>query len=294
MIDAVCTYGDERHTFSILKFQALPEIEIEQFRQFLECPECKGKAYYRKRSSDGKAACFGSRYHIVGCDEGSPSTQREREVSHSLEVNQIIAGADVISIDFLLSKAIKKSKDKLSTYKKSTAEQTTASVLNPKVNPKPDISSRIDAEEKPKSNIKRLGLEKILNSLMRGSDLAQSSTLIELDAGYTFKAKNLFVNFADAEPSDSVKQAKPKMYWGTISHLDKDLDWLNPSDCNDVGIPLSKYKSTILSHFNISEPRQLEGAGIIVFGKCFWNAKKTRKIIELWNAERIFISVLEE
>ncbi|AZG73670.1 hypothetical protein [Shewanella livingstonensis] len=291
MIDAVCTYGGERHIFSILKFQTLSESEIEQFRPFLMCPVCKGKAYYRKKSSDGKAACFGSRYHIAGCDEGSLSTQREREVSHSREVNQIIASADVISIDFLLSKSIKQTKDRPSRDK-----QITAVALNPKAysNLKPENINQLDAKAKPASNIKTLGLDKILNSLMRGSDLAQSTTLIELDVGYTFKAKNLFVNFADAEPCDSVKQAKPKMYWGTISHLDKELDWLNPSDCNDVGILLSKYKSAILSHFNISEPRQLEGAGIIVFGKCFWNAKKTRKIIELWNAERIFISVLEE
>ncbi|MBB1389351.1 hypothetical protein H5185_07930 [Shewanella sp. SG44-6] len=286
MIDAVCTYGGERHTFSILKFQVLPESEIEQFRQFLECPECKGKAYYRKTSSDGKAACFGSRYHIAGCDEGHPSTQRDRETRHAVEVNQFIADTNIISIDFRL----------LNTKKPILEAKTVASGANliPSRAPKIDNASRKPAGNNQQPKVKVLGLEKILNSLMRGSDLAQSSTLIELDTGYQFKAKNLFVNFAEAEPSANAKEAKPKMYWGTISHLDKALDWLNPSDCNDIGIPIAKYKSILLERFKVSEGRQLEGAGIILFGKCFWNAKKTRKIIELWNADRIFISVLED
>ncbi|MBB1380480.1 hypothetical protein WNY81_02930 [Shewanella frigidimarina] len=286
MIDAVCTYGGQRHTFSILKFQALPETEIEKCRQFLQCPECEGKAYYRKRSSDGKAACFGSRYHVAGCDEGHPSTQRDRETRHSVEVNKVISDTHIISIDFMLS----------NTKKPVTEVQTvaaTSSLISTRL-PKIDNASRKHAGSNEQAKVKVLGLEKILNSLMRGSDLAESSTLIELDTGYKFKAKNLFVNFAEAEPSANAKEAKPKMYWGTISHLDKELDWLNPSDCTDVGIPISKYKSIILERFNVSEGRQLEGAGIILFGKCFWNSKKTRKIIELWNADRIFISILED
>ncbi|MBB1440908.1 hypothetical protein H5202_20055, partial [Shewanella sp. SG41-4] len=283
MIDAVCTYGGERHTFSILRFQTLTETEIEKFRQFLQCPECKGKAYYRKRSSDGKAACFGSRYHVAGCDEGHPSTQRDRETRHSVEVNKVISDADIISIDFMLS----------STKKPATEVQTVASTPTAPLLHKIDNTSRKHASNNEQTKVKVLGLEKILNSLMRGSDLAESSTLIELDSGYKFKAKNLFVNFAEAEPSANAKEAKPKMYWGTISHVDKELDWLNPSDCNDVGIPISKYKSILLERFNVAEGRQLEGAGVILFGKCFWNSKKTRKIIELWNADRIFISILE-
>ncbi|OCP81698.1 hypothetical protein AKH11_13755 [Vibrio parahaemolyticus] len=46
--------------------------------------------------------------------------------------------------------------------------------------------------------------------------------------------------------------------------------------------------------FKITERRDLEGARFILFGKCFWNTQKTRKIIELWNANGIFISVDED
>ena len=152
MIDAVCTYGGQKHTFSILKFQALTETEIEKFRQFLQCPECKGKAYYRKRSSDGKAACFGSRYHVAECDEGHFSTQRDRETRHSVEVNKVISDADIISIDFMLS----------NTKKPVTEVQTVASTssLISSSLPKIDNASRKHNGNNEQTKVKVLGLEK--------------------------------------------------------------------------------------------------------------------------------------
>ncbi|TOL77275.1 hypothetical protein CGH89_25105, partial [Vibrio parahaemolyticus] len=74
-------------------FQKLSDSDIEKYRQYLECPnpKCAAEAYYRRKSVDGKAACFGSRYHVQGCNEGRSSPQREREVKHALEVDKIIA-----------------------------------------------------------------------------------------------------------------------------------------------------------------------------------------------------------
>ncbi|MBE7216384.1 hypothetical protein MK852_23775 [Shewanella benthica] len=279
MLDAKCTYGEEVCTYSILGFQELSETDIEKYRQFLECTECKGKAFFRKKSSDGKGACFGSRYHTENCGEGGSSPQRERESRHAVEVNQIISDSNLVSIDFfsLGSKSSSEPKARPSKSKPSTNK-----------------TSKTHSGTNKQTRIKVLGMEKVLNSLMRGSDLAESSILIEVDNGYKYKAKNLFVNFADAEASDSSKDAKPKMYWGAISHSDKELEWLNPSDCNDIGIPIYKHKSIIFDRFKVEKGRDLEGAGIILFGKCFWNSKKTRKIIELWNSDRIFISIAED
>ncbi|MCK8073976.1 hypothetical protein [Vibrio sp. 1CM23M] len=282
MIDAVCTYGDKQKTYNILNFQKLSESEIERYRQYLECPDpkCRAQAYYRKKSKDGKAACFGSRYHADGCDEGRSSPQREREVRHALEVNQVIADSKEVIFDFFASDSKPSGEDtkdrpsKMKSVRSGTTKSHTGSVNN--------VRTTV------------LGMEKALNSLMRGSDLAESDTIITIDERYPYKAKNLFVNFVDAEAADSPKEAKPKMYWGTISHSDKNLEWLNPSDCEDVGIPIKRHKEQVLKCFNITEKRDLEGAGLMLFGKCFWNAQKNRKIIELWNANRIFISVVED
>ncbi|EHR40298.1 hypothetical protein [Alishewanella jeotgali] len=279
MLDAVCTYAGTQKTYNILNFQKLPETDIEKYRQHLKCPKCGGQAYYRKKSSDGKAACFGSRYHGDDCKEGNSSAQREREVRHATEVNQIVAASSEIIFDFFAKES------------KSSAE-----ARQPSSRPKQGGSNttRSHTGNTEQIRLKVLGMEKALNSLMHGSDLAEADILIEIGQGYKYKAKNLFVNFADAEAADSLKDARPKMFWGTISHADVDMEWLNPSDCDDVGVPIKRYKDEIFKRFKVNERRDLEGAGLMLFGKCFWNAQRTRKIIELWNEERIFISVLED
>ncbi|MCG9729167.1 hypothetical protein L1D44_04825 [Shewanella sp. Isolate13] len=281
MIDAVCTYDGKRKIYNIYNFQKLSNSDIEKYRQYLECPnpKCAAEAYYRRKSVDGKAACFGSRYHVQGCNEGRSSPQREREVKHALEVDKIIADSSEVAFDFFAADS------------KPSGESKTDRPSKPKPTGSGSTKSHTGAVATVRKTA--LGMEIALNSLMRGSDLAQSDMIIAIDEKYTYKAKNLFVNFADAEPADNPKDARPKMFWGTISHSDTDMEWLNPADCDDVGIPIKKHKDKIFNRFKITERRDLEGAGFILFGKCFWNAQKTRKIIELWNADRIFVSVDE-
>lgn len=282
MIDAVCTYGGKRKTYNIFNFQKLSNSDIEKYRQHLECPnaKCAAEAYYRKKSVDGKAACFGSRYHIERCNEGRSSPQLEREAKHALEVDKIIADSSEVIFDFFAAG--------------SGQSRESKSVHQSKFKPSCSRSTKSHTGSSATVRNSVLGMEKALNSLLRGSDLAQSDTIITVSEKYRYKAKNLFVNFADAKPADSSKGARPKMFWGTISHSDIDMEWLNPADCNDVGIPIQRYTDKIHKRFRITQNRDLEGAGLILFGKCFWNAQKTRKIIELWNADRIFISVDED
>lgn len=158
---------------------------------------------------------------------------------------------------------------------------------------KADYQANI-AKQAIEKRVPSQGLEKLLHSLLRGTDLAKSDLWVYTDAErkYRWRAKNLFVNFADADPSDN----KPHMYWGTISHTDPTMSWLNPADSKDIGIPIDGIKQPLLAQFEIEDKRCFEGAGLILFGKCFWNKEKTRKIIQLWNndLQRIFISKLED
>ncbi|MGJ0579831.1 hypothetical protein ACR71G_17590 [Xenorhabdus bovienii] len=277
MFDAKCTFGGNLKTYSIVEFQKLPDDDIERLRQFLECRKCGGKAFYRKKSVDGKAACFGSRYHT--CDDANPTAQRQNEIRNAIEVEQVIASSKKITINFSSHIPVVNGNE--------------INAVRPVAGSGSAQCTKVHTYQMNKTRTSSVGLEKILHSLMVGSDLADSDITITIDS-YPFKAKNLFVNFADASPVSSVKTAKPKMYWGTLSHADDKLTWLNPADCNEVGISLGSFQASIINHFNITDKRCLEGAGIILFGRCFWNAKKTRKIIKLWNYERLFISILED
>ena len=120
---------------------------------------------------------------------------------------------------------------------------------------------------------------KLLTSLLRGSSLATSDLWIYTSETHKWRAKNLFVNIGDAQPTEN---GAPRMYWGTISHADIALNWLNPAEDRSVGIPIAKYRSPLLSRFSIETAQDVEGAGIILFGKCVVSKDKKRKYIYLW------------
>lgn len=185
--------------------------KIEKYRYHLLCDECSGEAYYRRKSSDGKAACFGSRNHTAECNAARPSAQDVKEVKHAVEVNQIISDSNEVQFDFGLSES-----------KPSKPSDKTGS---PKVTG--SATSGTTKHHTKLAETKRtpvLGMEKALHSLLRGSDLATSDVKIAISEKVSYRAKNLFVNFADAVPLEDSKAFKPKMFWGTISHADKDFD----------------------------------------------------------------------
>lgn len=302
-------------TYSVFKFQQLPEAEIERLRQHLYCPACYRKAYFRKASKDGKAACFGSRYHQLDCIEFNPSAQKSREEQDALEVQQQLLEADALVIDFSLKPTKhESSKHEPNKKRQPKSDPKVADIQANKISDNASnigvVSALVGSVQEPKASYQTTqdkpeialvgkrtpsqGLEKLLHSLLRGSDLAKSDLWVYTDdeRKYRWRAKNLFVNFADADPIDN----KPHLYWGTLSHCDPLMTWLNPADSKDIGIPIEVVKTKLFKQFNITDKRDLEGAGIILFGKCFWNKDKTRKIIQLWDNDlrRIFISTLED
>ncbi|QYK02038.1 hypothetical protein [Shewanella psychrotolerans] len=298
MLDAICRIDDlPQVTYSVFRFQALDEAEMERLRQHLYCPVCDGKAYFRKASSDGKAACFGSRYHQLDCREFKPSLSRQREELDAVEVNQLIVDSEALIIDF--TKVPRSHFPVNKQVKTSQVDVKALDTSSPKKRIKSDINESkpcyhvAEKPLEPNPKIGSEGLEKLLHSLLRGSDLASSDLWVYTDEKYRWRAKNLFVNFSEAEPTEN---GAPRMYWGTISHSDKAMSWLNPADCKDVGIPIDGFNAELKKRFAVSARRDLEGAGIIIFGKCFWNKDKTRKIIQLWNRDisRMHISIAEE
>ncbi|MCJ8304509.1 hypothetical protein [Shewanella sp.] len=292
MLDAICTLEETKPvTYTVFKFQKLSDADIEKYRQSLICPACNGKAYFRKASRDGKAACFGSRYHQADCSEFNPSNARVREELAAIEVNQLLVDSDALVIDF--SKRAGGKRASLSSTDKNIVVESKADNDNAELAGIDAEKTRIQDEPSGMSRVSSEGLDKLLHSLLRGSELAESDLWVYTDDKYRWRAKNLFVNFADAEPTDN---GAPRMYWGTLSHSDKNMHWLNPADCKDVGIPIEDFQQALCQRFDIHERRDLEGAGIIIFGKCFFNKDKTRKIIQLWGKDisRIAISKLDD
>ena len=177
MLDAICLFDEELPvTYSVFKFQKLSDSEIERYRQTLICPACAGKAYYRKAAKDGKAACFGSRYHQADCREFKPSAAKEREEQDAIEVNQQLLDSDAMVIDFSRPPSVKKippNRQRKLSAKGLTAKQAAQIVDSNAAEGIAKQETNSDQSHKDK-RIASQGLQKLLHSLIRGSDLATS------------------------------------------------------------------------------------------------------------------------
>jgi hypothetical protein len=264
MLDAVCVFDkDNPKTYSIFDFKKLPEAEIDKLRYSLLCPVCGQKAYFRRASKDGRQACFGSRYHTPDCSEFNSSTAKSEEQLQIAEVEKLLCTEDALLIDF---SAVEKSNKKIA-----------ATELKTKAQGKPSRSQKTVADDELK--VCKQGLAKLLTSLLHGSSLARSDLWIYTSEKHKWRAKNLFVNIADAQPTDN---GSPRMYWGTISYADKTLNWLNPAEDRNVGLPISRYREQLLKRFAIKESADVEGAGFIIFAKCVLSKDKKRRYLQLW------------
>ncbi|PKH02289.1 hypothetical protein CXF72_12425 [Psychromonas sp. MB-3u-54] len=281
MLDAICNYDpDNPKTYSIFEFKILAASELDKLRHFLICPVCQQKAYFRKASIDGRQACFGSRYHKIDCAEFNPSVRKEEEEKQMLEVEKVLLESDSLVIDFSapLVKA-KKTPEKISMSHKTSPDKV--------INTQPEEVKDV-AKSEPK--VSKQGLKKLLISLLRGSSLADSDLWIYTSEKHKWRAKNLFVNIKNAQPTDN---GAPRMYWGTLSHADKSLNWLNPAENSSVALPIAKYRDDFLSRFDIKKAVDLEGAGFILFGKCVLSKDKKRRFIHLWGNDLQYLYLLK-
>jgi hypothetical protein len=280
MLDAICIFGqDNPKTYSVFEFKVLADADIDKLRHFLICPVCQQKAYFRRASIDGGQACFGSRYHQIDCAEFNPSARKKEEEKKFLEVEKVLFESDSLVIDF--SAPLVKAKnipEKISTS------------ANKLVNTSPAVYKESKDVGNSNPTVSKQGLKKLLMSLLRGSSLADSDLWIYTSEKHKWRAKNLFVNIKDAQPTDN---RAPRMYWGTLSHADKSLNWLNPAENSSVALPITKYRDELLSRFDINKAVDLEGAGFILFGKCVLSKDKKRRFIHLWGNDLQYLFLLK-
>ena len=83
MQKARCTQDDS--TYGADQFADLSKDDFLSRRQNLVCPECGGRAFFRRQSHNGRESCFGARPHAEGCNQrtaqAAATTQQERSSS---------------------------------------------------------------------------------------------------------------------------------------------------------------------------------------------------------------------
>lgn len=253
---AFCT--SDKNSYDIASFSKLTTNLLDTLRRTLICQKCSGKAYYRKKSRDGKPACFGA-YHEDWCLPKSENTSPKLDPETIEEVNSIITNSETIAIKF-------------ETY---TANQLAQKNTNSSPTPSSTSAHSLQYTQQPQRvRDTTKGLRSLLRMLMHTDSFATSEVAINTGAPHPYKAKNLFVNF------DKINEnylEKWRGYWGVISHADPEINWLNTANEYDVSIPVNKLKIYISSTFNIDYPDDLAGATILVFGKLSVSKSEKKK-----------------
>ncbi|WP_298941416.1 hypothetical protein [uncultured Psychromonas sp.] len=306
-------------TFSIFEFKHFTAQQIAQYRHSLFCPECLQVAYFRRASKDGKQACFGSRHHLPNCSELTKVTKKslvDLKSDLNEDILMTIESNDEELIDDNIKRQIEVKNNKIveESLKQNVIEITRSvenldegffidfSVVNKNIvvknthiierekntvnedkikniNELTDSKSLAIISENSNKSIKQT-LPKLLKSLLNNSSLGSSNVWVHTSDKHKWRAKNLFVNFSDAEVLENLP---PRMYWGTINNADKDLLWLNVADAKNVAIPIQLFRQAFLEQYSISKNTDLVGANIILFAKCLSNKDQSRKFLQLWS-----------
>lgn len=311
MLDAICILpkkdnvesdtqsieGEIQTTFSIFEFKLLSAEKIALFRHSLFCPECLQVAYFRRASKDGKQACFGSRYHLPTCSalnsrpkKNLPENDKDKTQSvnkHNDEpqqkVQQSVEFEDGFTIDFSSKFSTRFSANTAPLSNQTSKKDRLKSATIVEVEAESELEDAADlnlsSSKTAKKSIKQT-LPKLLKSLLNNSSLATSDVWVYTSDKHKWRAKNLFVSLTKAEVLENFA---PRLYWGTISHADKELLWLNAAEAKDLAIPIKPFQQALLKQYAIQKSSDLIGANIILFAKCLSNKDKSRKFLQLWS-----------
>ncbi len=267
-------------SINILDFNKFPENEIERFRRALLCEICKGQAWYTKRSRNGREACFKA-HHTEDCAESSLLKVIKTDNDLTREVQQVIANDDEINIDFTISNSGTGFSGN-GTFNSDNGENggvTNIHVLQP-------------ARER---NVSRRP-SKLLKWLLNTDDLAHSDKSFKVGK-YKYLASNLFVSFDDISEKHlsnyNGEKYKFRGFFGMMSHVDKQINWLNIANEKDVSIPISKIRQSILSKYKIKRDSDLEGTYVLVFGGLKISNNDNKKwYIEIFDNNLAYITLL--
>lgn len=237
--------------FSIFKFESLSNIEKEIAKRNLICVECGVQAFYRRKTRDGKQACFFAR-HIGGCGQGM-SNISYTDNSTKEEVNKINVTYNelILSLEQNSEPYKKRNKGSISGEVEQT-KNSRSYVINPSKN------------KSCKITLKKL-LRYAIHNLLDDIDIP---IIFE---GKTYKDPfDLIVHFSSADHS---LRGKKRIFWGEVNSISSNKQFLNSGVWDGKG-----YEFSILLSDSVSNNSKLKkkipwnnGVYCIFIGTLFFN-----------------------
>ncbi|MFA6232316.1 MAG: hypothetical protein WC617_19410 [Rhodanobacter sp.] len=256
---AFCT--EDSKEYDAHSFSQLSRTILERKRRLLICPECKGVAFFRRESSDGRAACFGARPHADNCSFSGSEAGDWGVDGGDVEEERHNAG-DHIVVDL--------------NYGTATDGPTGAAGGEHRHAGK---GRTFTGSGMPRQSRSQKRLSTLLRWLVNSENFRQSAQVIELPGRITLPAHQLFVPF---DRVDASLRAKFHGFWGMISDatVSKGVVWLNTAGYKGFSIMIETQVAVdaFMKRYSITSLEQLAGAYVLVFAQLV-KSGKTEKLL---------------
>ncbi|NYE30390.1 hypothetical protein HDE78_003359 [Rhodanobacter sp. K2T2] len=247
---------EDSKEYDAYSFSQLSRATLERKRRLLICPECKGIAFFRRESSDGRAACFGARPHADTCSlagseagdwgtDGSDVEDERRNAGDHIVID-LSYGADADGPDGAAG----------GDRRHAGAGRT------------------FTGSGMPRQSRSQKRLSTLLRWLVKSENFRQSTQVIELPGRITLPANQLFVPF---DRIDASLRAKFHGFWGMISDAtaSKGVVWLNTSGHKGFSVMIETQSAVdaFKKRYSITSLEQLAGAYVLVFAQLVKSGK---------------------
>lgn len=243
---ALCTL--DNHIYTSIDFSQLSFADMSEKRRSLICPECHGPAFFRKKTRNGRAACFGARPHQPNCQL---SVQDETIVIRGQgEVADVIYNpSERIIVDLVFG-----------------AQQH--------IHAEPGLSSihggaragvHVGGSVVNNASMRRR-LSTLLRTLIESTEFRSSYQTLEI-LGDEIKVRDFFVPLLEIQ---QYHLNVTRGFWGMLSDVAVDeygTFWLNSGGRGNMSFAVGKNTfKQVCERFNIVEEEELSGAYILVIG----------------------------
>ncbi|MDY8047096.1 hypothetical protein UY416_12440 [Paenibacillus polymyxa] len=221
---------------SILKFESLSTTEKEIVKRNLVCLECRVQAFYRRKTKDGKQACFFAK-HVSGCKQGmSNPSNVDNAIKEEVNKVNVTYNELILSLDQSNDPYEKRNEGLISVeagQKKNSRSYT--------INPSKNKSCKI--------TLKKL-LMYVVHNLLDDIDIP---IIFE---GKTYKDPfDLIIDFKSADHS---LKGEKRIFWGEVNSISSNKQFLNCGAWDGKG-----YEFSVLLSESISNSSKLK--------KILWN-----------------------
>lgn len=244
---ALCMLDNQTYTSAL--FSQLPFADIGEKRRNLVCPECRGPAFFRKPTRNGRAACFGARPHQPNC---SLSVLDETRIIHGQgEIADVIYNpGERIFVDLVFG-----------AQEYVHAEPNFSPIRG-------GARAGIHIGNNAANNARmHRRLSTLLRTLIESPAFRNSHQVIEI-LGIEIQARDFFVPLLEIQ-SNHLNVIRG--FWGMLSDVGVDQNgtaWLNSGGRGNISFVIDDNSfSQICERFNINEEEDFSGAYILVIGE---------------------------